>query len=307
MVRAWTDLYAFEAFLDDGGIVEADDDMPVEYRKAVFSFIELHANSELMGALTERDWVTRTPGLRQKVSALAKTQDEIGHAQLLYMVAADMGIKDRGEMVDDLFSGKSQFHHVLQHRAETWGDQVAISFLVDSAAMAFQQAVFKKCSYGPYRRILERIISEEGFHMHLGEDQVMRIADGTDIQRETFQDALDRWFWPALQIFGSDSKPDDNLLRWHIKSERNEVLRHRWVQQFVPMLQNYGFTVPAPELTYDERTDTYDVGPIDWDPVRATLDRITPDSARRIDEARDNRARTRWVREAMESAAERLQ
>lgn len=303
MHRSWDSMDEFEAFLDDGGIVEVDDDMPDVYRDAVFAFIEMHANSELMGGLTERDWIPRTPGLRHKMAVLAKTQDEIGHAHLLYMVAADMGRKTRVEMMEDLFAGRSRFHNVFHYQAVTWGDQVAIAFLVDAAALASQQAVFKDCSYGPYRRILKRIISEEGFHMRLGEDRMMRIAQGTETQRDMFQESLDRWFWPSLQLFGPDSKPDDELLRWHIKSERNEVLRDKWIQKFVPMLQSYGFNVPATDLSYDEETKKWDVGPIDWEPLKKTLAQGGPDSARRIGEARDNWERTAWVRSALDRAA----
>ena len=292
----------FERFLDGGGIVEVDDDMPSEYRKAVFRFIELHANSELMGGLTERDWIPKTPGLRHKMAVLAKTQDEIGHAHLLYMVAADMAVKSRGEMLEDLFAGKSKFHNVFHYQALTWGDQVAIAFLVDAAALASQQAVFKNCSYGPYRRILKRIISEEGFHMRLGEDRMMRIAEGTDVQRNLFQDSLDRWFWPALQLFGPDSRPDDKLLRWHIKSERNEDLRHKWVQKFVPLIQSYGFTIPAPDL-HQDADGQWQVGPIDWEPLKATMAQGGPDSARRIAEARHHWEQTAWVRDALAQVA----
>ena len=299
MPRSWPSMGSFESFLDGGGIVEVDDDMPYPYRRAVFSFIEMHANSELMGGLTERDWIPKTPGLRHKMAVLAKTQDEIGHGHLLYMIAADMGIKTRREMLEDLFAGRGRFHNVFHYRAETWGDQVAIAFLVDAAALASQQAVFKNCSYGPYKRILKRIITEEGFHMRLGEDRMMRIADGTERQRRMFQGALDRWFWPSLQLFGPDSEPDDELLRWHIKSERNEVLRDRWVQKFVPMLLGYGFTIPAPDLRYDEDDRRWDVGPIDWEPLNRTLRQGGPDSARRIGEAADNWRRTAWVRRAL--------
>ncbi|MEM7324600.1 MAG: 1,2-phenylacetyl-CoA epoxidase subunit PaaA [Actinomycetota bacterium] len=299
MSRTWESMDEFEQFLDDGGIVEQNDDMPAPYREAVFSFIEMHANSELMGGLTERDWIPKTPGLRHKMSVLAKTQDEIGHGHLLYMVAADMGIKTRAEMLEDLFAGRSKFHNVFHYRAETWGDQVAIAFLVDAAALASQQAVFKRCSYGPYRRILKRIVSEEGFHMRLGEDRMMRIAQGTDRQRELFQESLNRWFWPALQLFGPDSKPNDVLMRWKIKSERNEVLRSGWVQKFVPLLHSYGFTVPAPDLKQDPETGKWDVGPIDWEPLKRTLAQGGPDSARRIGEAADNWRRTAWVRDAL--------
>lgn len=290
----------FEDFLDNRGIVEVDDEMPDEYRQAVFQFIELHANSELMGGLTERDWIPRTPGLRAKMSVLAKTQDEIGHAHLLYMVAADMGIKTRTEMLEDLFAGKSKFHNVFHYRVHSWGDQVAVAFLVDAAALASQQAVFKNCSYGPYKRILKRIISEEGFHMRLGEDRMLRFSQGTPLQREMFQESLDRWFWPALQLFGPDTKPNDKLLRWHIKSERNEVLRDGWVQKFVPMLHSYGFTVPDPDLRYDEDTKRWIIGEIDWEPLKRAIANGGPDSERRIREARENWENSSWVRDALD-------
>ena len=304
MGRRWTDMPDFEAFLDEGGIVEADDDMPDAYRQEVFRFIEMHANSELMGGLTERDWIPRTPGLRHKMAVLAKTQDEIGHGHLLYMVAADLGVKTRAEMLEDLFAGKSRFHNVFHYRAVTWGDQIAIAFLVDAAALASQQAVFKNCSYGPYRRILKRIITEEGFHMRFGEERVLRVAEGTEFQRAMFQDSLDRWWWPAMQLFGPDSKPDDVLMRWHIKSERNEVLRDRWVQKFVPLLQGYGFTIPDPDLAWDEEAGRWSIGEIDWEPLKRTLRQGGPDSARRIGEAAANWSETRWVREALDRVAE---
>jgi ring-1,2-phenylacetyl-CoA epoxidase subunit PaaA len=304
MGRRWTDMPDFEAFLDEGGIVEADDDMPDAYRQEVFRFIEMHANSELMGGLTERDWIPRTPGLRHKMAVLAKTQDEIGHGHLLYMVAADLGVKTRAEMLEDLFAGKSRFHNVFHYRAVTWGDQIAIAFLVDAAALATQQAVFKNCSYGPYRRILKRIITEEGFHMRFGEERVLRVAEGTEFQRAMFQDSLDRWWWPAMQLFGPDSKPDDVLMRWHIKSERNEVLRDRWVQKFVPLLQGYGFTIPDPDLAWDEEAGRWSIGEIDWEPLKRTLRQGGPDSARRIGEAAANWSETRWVREALDRVAE---
>ena len=292
----------FEAFLDNGGLVEAKDDMPDAYRTEVFRFIRMHANSELMGGLTERDWIPRAPGLRTKQSALAKTQDEIGHAHLLYMVAADMGVQSRAEMLEDLFSGKGRFHNVFHYKAHTWGDQIAISYLVDAAALASQQAVFKNCSYGPYKRILKRIIAEEGFHMRRGEEMVLRMSQGTSAQRELFQEALNRWWLPALQLFGPDSKPDDLLLRWHIKSERNEVLRDRWVQKYVPLLQSYGFTIPDPDLHQND-DDRWVVGEIDWAPLEATMANTGPDSERRIREARENWENAAWVRDALDRVA----
>ena len=175
-MRTWRDMDDFEEFLDSGGVVEPNDAMPEPYRQAVFRFIELHANSEYMGGLTERDWIPKAPGLHRKLTALAKTQDEIGHAHLLYMVAADLGIKTREEMMVDLLEGRTHFHNVFHYRVHSWTDQIAVAYLVDAAALASQQAVFKNCSYGPYKRILRRVIAEEGFHMRNGEEMMLLMA-----------------------------------------------------------------------------------------------------------------------------------
>ena len=302
-MRSWDSVEAFETFLDGGGIVEVDDRMPDVFRDAVFAFIEMHANSELMGGLTERDWIPRSPGVKNKMAILAKTQDEVGHAHLLYMVAADLGIKTRTEMMEDLFAGKSKFHNVFHYQAVTWADQVAIAYLVDSAALMSQQAVFKNCSYGPYKRMLKRIIAEEGFHMRFGEERLLKIAEGTEIQRDMFQGALDRWWLPALQLFGPDTRDGDVLLRWHIKSERNEVLRDRWVQKYVPLLTSYGFVIPDDHLRHDEATGRWAIGEIDWAPLKAALANAGPDSARRIGNASKNWHDTAWVRAALDEAA----
>jgi ring-1,2-phenylacetyl-CoA epoxidase subunit PaaA len=300
--RRWPAMDDFLAFLDADGIVEPDDAMPDAYRTAVFRFIELHANSELMGGLTERDWIPRAPGLRRKMAVVAKTQDEIGHAHLLYMVAADMGVKTREQMLEDLFAGRSRFHNVFHYAAVTWADQVAIAYLVDAAALISQQAVFKQCSYGPYRRMLKRIIAEEGFHMRHGEEMLLTFAEGTPVQHRMFQEALGRWWLPALQLFGPDSRPDDELIRFRIKSEPNEALRDRWVQKYVPLLLGYGFTIPDSQLRHDEATGRWEIGPIDWSHLDATRANAGPDSARRIGDAARHWADTAWVRAALDRA-----
>jgi ring-1,2-phenylacetyl-CoA epoxidase subunit PaaA len=300
--RGWSDLDDFQSFIDDGGLVEPGDAMPDPYRHEVFRFIEFHANSELMGGLTERDWIPKAPGLHLKQVFLAKTQDEIGHAHLLYMVAADMGLKTRTEMLEDLFAGRSRFHNVFHYQAVTWADQIAIAYLVDAAAFASQRAVFAECSYGPYKRILKRIVSEEGFHMRHGEEMLLRLAGGTDVQREMFQASLDRWWWPAVQLFGPDSDPNDPLLRWKIKSMRNEDLRHAYVQKYVPLLQSYGFCIPDDGLAQDD-DGAWSLSPIDWEPLKATMRQGGPDSARRIQTAATNWADTAWVREALDRGA----
>jgi ring-1,2-phenylacetyl-CoA epoxidase subunit PaaA len=297
----------FESFLDDGGIVEATDAMPDEYRRQVFRFIEMHANSELMGGLTERDFIPRAPGMQRKLGTLAKTQDEIGHAHLLYMVAADLGIKTRTEMLEDLYAGTTKFHNVFHYRVHTWADQVAIAYLIDAAALTTQQAVFRNCSYGPYRRILKRVIAEEGFHMRQGEEMLLRLAEGSDQQHQMFQEALERWWEPAMHFFGPPSKPNDLLLRWHIKSATNEELRDRYIQKFVPQLLSYGFTIPDPELRQDPETNKWVIGPIDWMALASTQQNVGPDSARRIATARHGFEGAAWVRAGLEAAANRAE
>jgi len=298
-MRTWRDMDDFEEFLDTGGVVEPNDAMPEPYRQAVFRFIELHANSEYMGGLTERDWIPKAPGLHRKLTALAKTQDEIGHAHLLYMVAADLGIKTREEMMVDLLEGRTHFHNVFHYRVHSWTDQIAVAYLVDAAALASQQAVFKNCSYGPYKRILRRVIAEEGFHMRNGEEMMLLMAHGSDTQHEMMQESIDRWWLPAVQLFGPDSRPDDELLRWHIKSERNEDLRDRYVQKFVPQLLACGFTIPDPGLEKDKNDGKWKISPIDWEPLKQTMRNGGPDSARRISDARNAWNNAAWVRDAL--------
>lgn len=301
--HTWESEQDFDSFIADGGMVEAGDAMPDAYRQEVFRFIEFHANSELMGGLTERDWIPKAPGLRLKQIFLAKTQDEIGHAHLLYMVAADMGVKTRTDMLEQLFDGRSRFHNVFHYQAVTWADQVAIAFLVDAAAFASQRAVFAECSYGPYKRVLKRIVAEEGFHMRHGEEMLLRLAEGTETQHTMFQAALDRWWWPAVQLFGPDSDPSDPLLRWKIKSQRNEHLRHAYIQKYVPLLQGYGFEIPDENLRFDDEQQAWVTSDIDWEPLKATMRNGGPDSRRRISNAAANWADTAWVRDALEAGA----
>jgi ring-1,2-phenylacetyl-CoA epoxidase subunit PaaA len=301
-MRSWESDEAFDEFIDGGGVVEAGDTMPEPYRIEVFRFIEMHANSELFGGLCERYWVSRAPGVHRKLAFLAKTQDEIGHGHLLYMVAADLGIKTRERMLEDLFSGRSKFHNVFHYKTHTWADQIVIAFLVDAAALTTQQAVLKNCSYGPYRRVLRRIVSEEGFHMRHGEEMLLTLADGTDIQHTMFQAALDRWWEPVMHFFGPPTKEGDLLIRWRIKSETNEALRDKFVQKFVPMLQNYGFVVPDPGLHQND-AGKWVIGEIDWSALKATQSNVGEDSSARIARSKAAWDDTAWVRDALRESA----
>ena len=301
-MKTWSDVDSFDRYVQGGGIVEPGDDMPEPYRQAVFKFIEMHANSELFGGLCERYWVSRAPGLHRKLAFLAKTQDEIGHAHLLYMVAADLQVKSRDQMLADLLAGRSKFHNVFHYKTATWADQIVIAFLVDAAALTTQQAVLKSCSYGPYRRVLRRIVSEEGFHMRHGEEMLLTLAEGTTVQRELFQDALNRWWEPVVHFFGPPSKPNDVLIRWSIKSETNEALRDRYLQKFVPMILDYGFTIPDPALHIDANGN-WVIGVIDWGALSATQDNVGPDSSARIAMSSAAWNDTAWVRDALDSQA----
>jgi ring-1,2-phenylacetyl-CoA epoxidase subunit PaaA len=300
-MRTWADEQEFDTFIAADGIVEPGDDMPERYRREVFKFIEMHANSELFGGLCEHYWVSRAPGLHRKLAFLAKTQDEIGHAHLLYMVAADLGVKTRTQMLDELFAGRSKFHNVFHYKTHTWADQIVIAFLVDAAALTTQQAVLKNCSYGPYRRILRRIVSEEGFHMRHGEEMLLTLADGTQIQRDMFQAALDRWWEAVMHFFGPPTKDTDLLLRWRVKSETNEALRDKYVQKFVPLLQRYGFTIPDPAL-HQAASGRWVIGDIDWSALSSTQSNSGEDSAARIARSRAAWENTAWVRAALESS-----
>ncbi len=301
-MRAWSSEEDFDEFIGNDGIVEPGDAIPERYRREVFRFIEMHANSELFGGLCEQYWVSRAPGIHRKIAFLAKTQDEIGHAHLLYMVAADLGVKTREVMLEDLFAGRSKFHNVFHYKTHTWADQIVIAFLVDAAALTTQQAVLKNCSYGPYRRVLRRIVSEEGFHMRHGEEMLLTLADGTDVQRTMFQDALNRWWEAVMHFFGPPTKEGDLLIRWRIKSETNEALRDKFVQKFVPMLVNYGFRVPDDALFQDD-AKKWHIGPIDWSALSATQSNVGEDSTARVARSKQAWEDTAWVRQALEDSA----
>jgi ring-1,2-phenylacetyl-CoA epoxidase subunit PaaA len=289
---------AFEARIDAGEKIESTDWMPDEYRQAALKFIEMHANSEIMGALPEREWIARAPSLRRKMSLTAKVQDEVGHGHMLYRVAEDLG-KSREAMIDDLINGRTKFHNVFHYPTRSWGDVAVIGFLVDGAALVTQRALLD-CSYAPYVRVLRRICAEESLHQRHGEDLVLELCSGTGAQRRMFQDAVDRWWQPVMHFFGPPSKPHaDMLLHWKLKVKTNEDLRQDFLTIYVPKLWDLGISIPDPALAYDEAAAGWVWTEPDWDEFWRVVRGDGPMTETRLAWRRWMQAANGWVGEVM--------
>ena len=288
----------FELHVMAGGKVEATDWMPDEYRTAVLRFVEMHANSELMGVLPERDWIMRAPTLRRKLALTAKIQDEVGHAQLLYRVAEDLG-KPREAMVEDLLAGKTKFHNVFHYPTRTWADVGIIAWLVDAAAIVAQQAL-RDSSYAPYARTMRKICWEESVHIMHGRDVVVTMVNGTPAQRAMVQEALDRWWGPLMQMHGPRSpREKDRDLFWRIKAKTSEELRQEFLSIYVPRLLELGLAIPDPELRFDEAAGEWRYGEPDWDELRAVVTGHGPASQERLAFRRLAWDEERWVRDSV--------
>jgi ring-1,2-phenylacetyl-CoA epoxidase subunit PaaA len=288
----------FEAYLAAGGKVEATDPMPDAYRTAVLRFVEMHANSELMGVLPEREWLMRAPTLRRKLALTAKVQDEVGHAQLLYRVAEDLG-KSREAMFDDLLAGRTKFHNVFHYPTASWADIGMIAWLVDAAAIVAQQAL-RDSSYAPYARTMRKICWEESVHIMHGRDVVVTMVTGSPTQRAQIQDALDRWWGPLMQMHGPRSPRERDLdLRWRIKAKTSEELRQEFLTIYVPRIRELGLVIPDPALRFDDDTGAWRYTEPDWDELRTVVTNHGPRSAARLEFRRLARADTAWVRETL--------
>ena len=288
----------FEAHVTGGGKVEATDWMPDEYRTQVLRFVEMHANSELMGVLPEREWIMRAPTLRRKLALTAKVQDEVGHAQLLYRVAEDLG-KPREAMVRDLLDGKTKFHNVFHYPTFSWADIGIIAWLVDAAAIVAQQAL-RDSSYAPYARTMKKICWEESVHIMHGRDVVVTMATGTPSQRAAIQDALDRWWGPLMQMHGPRSdRAKDRDIHWKIKAKTSEELRQEFLSIYVPRIRELGLTIPDPALERDETSGTWTYTEPDWNELRTVVTNHGPKSEERLQFRRDNWTATQWVRDAI--------
>jgi len=263
-------LDAFQARIDREEKIEPNDPMPEAYRKTLIRQISQHAHSEIVGMLPEGNWITRAPTLRRKVALLAKVQDEGGHGLYLYAAAETLGIS-REQMTQELLSGRAKYSSIFNYPTPTWADMGAIGWLVDGAAI-MNQIPLCRCSYGPYSRAMIRVCKEESFHQRQGYELMSELAKGTPEQKEMAQDALNRWWWPSLMMFGppdSDSTNSDQSMKWKIKRFTNDELRQKFIDATVRQAHFIGLTIPDPDLEWNEsRNDGaggYDHGPIDWD------------------------------------------
>jgi ring-1,2-phenylacetyl-CoA epoxidase subunit PaaA len=299
-------LAAFEARIAAGEKIEPGDWMPEEYRRQLIRMISQHAHSEIVGMLPEGAWITRAPNLRQKLVLLSKVQDEGGHGQYLYHAAETLGAT-REAMIEALHAGRAKYSSVFNYPSLTWADMGVIGWLVDGAAI-LNQTMLARCSYGPYSRAMVRICTEEGFHKKQGQEMVIRYARGTPAQRAMVQDALNRWWWPSLMMFGPHDRESPNsptLLRWRIKTRTNDELRQEFVNELVPDLRALGLTLPDPDLRYDPASGNWLIGEINWDEFWAVLRGDGPCNRERLEARRQAHDDGRWVREALAAYAAR--
>jgi ring-1,2-phenylacetyl-CoA epoxidase subunit PaaA len=293
-------LAAFEARIAAGDKIEPQDWMPKQYRKQLIRMIEQHAHSEIIGALPEGTWITRAPGFRRKLALMAKVQDEVGHAQLLYSACETLG-KSREEMINDLIDGKSKYSNVFNYPAVTWADSAVIAWLIDAGAIVNQLAN-SKGSYGPYCRALERICAEESFHLKYGHDNVVFLATGTPVQRAMVQDALYRWWPPIMHFFGPSDKLSvhtETLMKWKVKMASNDDMRQQFLNMYVPKIWDLGLTLPDPNLKKNAETGKWDYTEPDWEVFKQVINGNGPCNAERLAVRRMAEEKGRWVRRAI--------
>jgi ring-1,2-phenylacetyl-CoA epoxidase subunit PaaA len=296
----------FQARVDAEEKIEPKDWMPEAYRQTLIRQISQHAHSEIVGMLPEGNWITRAPTLRRKAVLIAKVQDEGGHGMYLYSAAETLGI-ERAQMFEQLLSGAAKYSSIFNYPTLTWADIGAIGWLVDGAAI-MNQIPICRCSYGPYARAMVRICKEESFHQRQGFEIMMTLAEGSVAQRHMAQDALNRWWWPSIMMFGpsdADSKHTAQSMRWKIKRFSNDELRQKFIDITVPQAHFLGLTIPDPQLRWNEATQHYDSGPIDWAEFHAVLKGNGPCNRERLEARRAAYESGRWVREAAAAHAEK--
>jgi ring-1,2-phenylacetyl-CoA epoxidase subunit PaaA len=289
----------FEGKLAKNEMIEPKDWMPENYRKHLIRQISQHAHSEVIGMLPEGNWITRAPSLRSKLVLLAKVQDEGGHGLYLYTAAESLGIS-RDEMLDALQTGKAKYSSIFNYPTLTWADIGAIGWLVDGAAI-MNQVMLQRTSYGPYSRAMIRICKEESFHQRQGYEVMTRMAFGTPEQKEMAQDALNRWWYPTLMMFGppdAESPNSENAIKWRIKRETNDQLRQRFVNQTVEQAEYLGLTIPDQNLKWNEEKKGYDFSQPDWTEFKNVIKGNGPCNKERLVARNKAHQEGAWVREA---------
>jgi ring-1,2-phenylacetyl-CoA epoxidase subunit PaaA len=297
-------LAAFQARVDAEEKIEAKDWMPEAYRRTLVRQISQHAHSEIIGMQPEGNWLTRAPTLKRKAILLAKVQDEAGHGLYLYGAGETLGVS-REQMVGDLLSGKAKYSSIFNYPTLTWADIGAIGWLVDGAAI-MNQIPLCRCSYGPYSRAMIRVCKEESFHQRQGFDILVALSRGSDAQKAMAQDALNRWWWPSLMMFGpsdSESKHSAQSMAWKIKRFSNDELRQKFIDVTVPQAEFLGLKVPDEALEYDAESGHYRHGEIDWDEFTAVLAGNGPCNRERMAKRRKAHDDGAWVREAAQAYA----
>ncbi len=292
-------LMRFEARCAAEEKIEPKDWMPEAYRRTLVRQISQHAHSEIIGMQPEGNWITRAPSLKRKAVLLSKVQDEAGHGHYLYSAAETLGVS-REELNEQLLSGRAKYSSIFNYATLTWADIGAIGWLVDGAAI-MNQIPLCRCSYGPYARAMIRICKEESFHQRQGFEIMHVLSKGTPAQKDMAQDALNRWWWPCLMMFGppdSDSQHSDQSTRWRIKRFSNDELRQKFVDAMVPQAQFLGLTIPDKDLRFDEATGHWVFGPIDWSEFKRVLAGDGPCNRQRMKVRREAHASGAWVREA---------
>jgi len=299
-------LEAFQARLDRGEKIEPKDWMPERYKKQLVRMISQHAHSEIVGMLPEGNWITRAPSLRRKMALLAKVQDEAGHGLYLYCAAETLGV-DRKELVDQLLYGTAKYSSIFNYPTLTWADIGCVGWFVDGAAIV-NQTMLAKSSYGPYSRAMIRICKEENFHKTQGYEIVCTMAKGTPEQQKMVQDAVNRWWWPSLMMFGPSDKDSPNsaeLLKWKVKRDTNDELRQRFVNLTVRQARAVDLELPDPDLRFNEETQDWDFGEIDWDEFWTVVKGGGMCNRERMRARRKAHEDGAWVREAAEAYAEK--
>jgi ring-1,2-phenylacetyl-CoA epoxidase subunit PaaA len=297
----------FEQRIAAGESIEPKDWMPERYRKQLIRMMSQHAHSEIVGMLPEGNWITRAPTLRRKMTLLAKVQDEAGHGLYIYCGTETLGV-DRQELVDQLHAGKAKYSSIFNYPTLTYADVGVIGWLVDGAAIV-NQTVLAKASFGPYARAMIRICKEENFHKRQGYELVAHLAmNGTPAQKEMIQDSVNRWWWPSLMMFGphdTDSPNSDELLRWRVKRFSNDHLRQRFINLTIPQAKAVGLTVPDPDLRYNEETENWEIGPIDWEEFWRVVKGDGPCNRERLAARRKAHEEGEWVRAAATAFADK--